>query len=250
MDGQLVFSPDMGFTGVTAFNYTVADVFGQTATLVATLSVLPSQPEAEITFADGSQFASVAEGIDAVIIGALNISGIEDGDEPLVMEVFEGDSRLPSQRFVIAGDKLQLSSGVDHEADGAIPLRIVASRNGLQAAAAEFEIEVRSTAADSPRTGVPDMPDFAQGPTLAYSTELSLLEQAGNDQFVFEAAEIESIEADWNNSEALDLAAQLPAPGNLDAVPQDAEGKPETVSDSHATPETQPPSGGDDFSNI
>jgi hypothetical protein len=188
LDGQLVFSPDVGFAGLTAFTYTIADVFGGSATLVAALRVSSGEEDdAAITFADGSQTATVAEGIDAAIIGALSFDGLDKADEAITISVFEGDSEEPSQRFLVAGDKLQLSGGVDRASEDTIPLRIVASVDGFEIAAGEFEIEVRSFGASAMQSPVafPFPPNGRL--VLAYSADSQLTARSVADQMMFDA---------------------------------------------------------------
>lgn len=240
LDGQLVFSPDAGFTGVTAFTYTIADAYGQSATLVATLGVYPSATEAGITFADGTQFTSVAEGVDSSIVGALNVDWARTSEGPVEIKIFEGESDTPSKRFSVSGDKLQLSGGVNTEAEDSIPLRIVASVDGVEVASGEFEIEVRSTGGGTAaaQAELPETFMFAQRPTLAYSAEFEPIEPMQSDQFFFEPL-IDDVDG---HSAGLDaIAAQTPGSATADAY------SPETKVDP-AQPAT--PSGGGDFTDI
>lgn len=161
IDKQLLFVPDADYSGVTSFRYTIADDFGQSATVHATLSVVPSGYAAhELLFADGTQWATVQAGMDAAIVGALALDHEILGQQPVV-QVFEGDSDVPSTRFAVTGDKLRVIEPLGHgddggrSEDGVIHLRIVASDGeGGNTIASTFEIDVRPT---------PPAPVFADG---------------------------------------------------------------------------------------
>ena len=144
IDKQLLFVPDADFSGVTAFRYTIADDLGQSATVLATLSVLPSgHAQPELLFADGTQWATVQEGMDAAIVGALALDHDVLGEQPVV-QVYENGSDVPSTRFAVAGDKLKVVEALGHGDDSVIHLRIEASDGqGGVAIASAFEIDVR-----------------------------------------------------------------------------------------------------------
>jgi hypothetical protein len=206
LDGQLVFSPDTGFSGVTAFTYTIADAFGETATLVATLSVAAGEDEAEIVFADGTQSARIAAGVDAAIIGALSFEGLSDGTDPFTVSVFEGDSEVPSERFVVSGDKLQLSGGVDRTLEDAISLRIVASVDGLAVATGAFDIEVQPAETGSFRSDTGGAIPTYWRPTLVYSSGADHAMRAGADQLTFDRLMAELANIDLSDDDLLEMS--------------------------------------------
>lgn len=143
LDGELVYVPDAGYSGITTFAYTVADRTGDEATLLATVSVRPNTGwPADIWFADGTQSAVVTEGIDSAILGALTL-GSFDLDAQFDFSVYEGAADVPSQRFMVVGDKLKTVAPLHSDDDGIIVLRVVASDDGEQIAATELSIEVR-----------------------------------------------------------------------------------------------------------
>lgn len=148
LDGEIVFVPDADYQGVATIAFRVADAGGAEASFLATLKVRDSAAQpVEIAFANGSQHASVAEGLDAAIVGALTVLGIDASDPPL-LSVYEGE--VPSERFTISGARLQARSPLD-ATDGTIVLRIVASEGEREIGSSEFAIEVRAAAAEVDR---------------------------------------------------------------------------------------------------
>ena len=159
LDKQLVFAPDADYSGITSFNYTIADNSGAAATVRATVSVLPAIFGAlDLTFADGTQWASVPEGIDAAILGALTIGGA-DWDHGGVVQVFENGSNKPSTRFAVIGDKLNVVGPLD-AADGySVELRVVVhDADGNEVITSSFDVDVR-------RHGGPDTIEDDQAST-------------------------------------------------------------------------------------
>ena len=144
LDKQLVFAPDAEYSGITSFAYTIADNSGEAATVRATLSVLPAIfGVPDLTFADGTQWASVPEGIDAAILGALTIGGAA-WDPDGVIQVFENGSDTPSTRFAVTGDKLKVVEPLDGAAGHSIDLRIVVrDGDGNEVISSAFEVDVR-----------------------------------------------------------------------------------------------------------
>ena len=143
LDKQLVFAPDADFNGIASFSYTVADAFGDEATVLATVSVLSAEIAApELAFADGTQWTSVPAGTSAAILGALILPARVSGGNPS-FEVFEGVSHLPSSRFAVAGNTLRMLQQPDQAGDGSIQLRIVATGDEGATVSTAFEIEMR-----------------------------------------------------------------------------------------------------------
>jgi hypothetical protein len=150
-DSQLLFVPDAGFTGLTAFRYTVADNEGGEATLVATVSVQPDPAPSEHTmsFADGTRSVSVPAGVSGAILGAIAYSKQELGSGAGIL-VFEDGATETSARFGIQNGMLRLTEPI--EPDGTnhvIHLSLVAaSDDGAEISRAEFDVEVIDVAAD------------------------------------------------------------------------------------------------------
>lgn len=165
-DGKLIFVPDAGFIGTTQFTLTIADPNGCERLLVATVNVKPSSDTpTEITFANGSQQASVVAGITATIVGALSLSGAQDVPLPDVL-VFEGGENSPSTRFAVSGGRLHLLQPLDTVLSGPIQLRLDAYDDAFVFASSELAVEILSSSAAS--TG-----NFVDGGALclAYDVE-------------------------------------------------------------------------------
>lgn len=146
-DGELVFVPDAGFIGTTQFTLTIADPDGRERVLVATVNVKPSSDSpTEITFANGSQQATVVAGMTSSIVGALSLSGNHDVPLPDVL-VFEGAEHAPSTRFAVSGGRLHLLQPLDTELTGPIQLRLDAYDDAFVFASSELEIEILSNSA-------------------------------------------------------------------------------------------------------
>ncbi len=245
-DGQFIFIPDASYTGVTTFTYTVADAAGEVAAYVATLCVNPQdETETSISFADGSHIASVSEGADAAIIGALDVEGLERDDGFVIMHVYEGLSDVPSLRFLVSGDTLHSAAPLDHAIDGTIPLRIVATDYTGALASSEFAIEVRPSHPIHAPAGTAPL-----RPTLVYSASMSLDEQTARDQFHFQpAAEASRPAGDWTEFDSLDDG--MPATG----VESDARQLHEPVASQHPPAVlgeqfTGPPADSSDFGDL
>jgi hypothetical protein len=156
LDGQLIFSPDDGYSGLTMITCTVADASGDEASFVATVNVRPtSDSPVEIAFVDGSNRTSVTSGLNASILGALTVIGIDVGEAP-ILQVYENGADDPSPRFVVTGDRLQLMSPLDHSTDGTVLLRIAASDGLRELGSSEFEIDVRPTGIMTPAHDITD----------------------------------------------------------------------------------------------
>ena len=143
-DGELVFIPDADYCGITTFTFTIADRTSEEATLLATLSVrgqIVEQPD--ISFADGTSTASVFEGVESTILGALVLAHPDSG-ENFMFKIFEGDTQVPSKRFAVIGDKLHATEPLDHAADGTIMLRVIAEDGEHQIGQSQIAVEVRA----------------------------------------------------------------------------------------------------------
>lgn len=139
-DGELIFSPDENFDGTTSFACGVTDANGAEASLRASVRVMKPQPF-EIAFSDGSVTRSITEGTSAAIIGTVAIPGVSLASLPL-FQVFEGESRIPSQRFTIAGDTLKSNEPLDHLADGIVQLRVVVDAGDNEIATGDLRVQV------------------------------------------------------------------------------------------------------------
>lgn len=145
-DGKLVFVPDAGFIGTTQFTLTIVDPNGCERLLVATVNVKPpSDPPAEITFANGSQQATVVAGMTSAIVGALSLSGAQGVPLPDVL-VFEGADNAPSTRFAVSGGRLHLLQPLDTVLSGSIQLRLDAYDDAFVFASSELAVEILSSA--------------------------------------------------------------------------------------------------------
>lgn len=182
LDGRLVFVPDAGFTGTTTFTCTVESETGMQSAHVSRVRVEPAASAREqITFANGSRQASVIEGTDAAIIGALSIS--ETGGVQLPdIRVYEQAAIAPSERFVVAGGRLQALQPLDRVADGVIHLRIDAYEDAFVFASSSFAIEVVSAALSGATSAAPSA--AAPQLSLAFSAPAHMRNAVG-DAFVF-----------------------------------------------------------------
>lgn len=159
-DGEFVFIPDADYCGITTFTFTVADRTNEEATLLATLSVRGQIVEhSDISFADGSSTASVFEGVESTILGALTLASPESGDN-FLFTIFEGDTQVPSTRFTVIGDKLHATERLDHAADGTIMLRVVAEDGENHIGPSQIAVEVRPIG-ESTLAGIADQFKFA-----------------------------------------------------------------------------------------
>lgn len=207
LDGQLVFVPDQGFVGTTRFVCTTAEPDGQQASVLFTVQVEANSATAneEITFTNGLRQASVPEGTEAAIIGALSIADYTQAQLPDV-RVYEQSSAAPSSRFVVSAGRLQAVQPLDHVTDGTIHLRIDAYEDSFVFASSEFSIEVLPAISPSLAAMTASAPRLA----LAYSADGSIEARDGaGDTFIFAAGRGDEQEtsADQHAADALDLLA-------------------------------------------
>lgn len=182
IDGQLVFVPDAGFTGTAAFTCTVESETGEQTTYVSRVRVeAATSGREQITFANGSRQASVVEGTDAAIIGALTIS--ETGGLQLPdIRVYEQAADAPSERFVVAGGRLKAVQPLDRSSEGVIHLRIDAYEDAFVFASSSFAIEIVPAArSDSSAAAIAAI---APQLSLAYSAP-GPEREASTDAFMF-----------------------------------------------------------------
>lgn len=225
LDSQFVFVPDVHYSGVTTFTYTIADDAGDEATIVATVSVQPAALiENQITFTNGSLSVGVVEGTDAAILGAVAFNGaFQRGG--LEFRVFEGETDAPSQRFAITGDKLRALERLDSAADSLIILRVGAYEGGSLIATSELTVEVHpegTTASAVASGGVVSRISAAAGLGLS-AVHFSADAASNGDQFHFmpevksgfETATVVAFRAPLEIGEAPEMA---PAAGKCDYV--------------------------------
>lgn len=225
LDSQFVFVPDVDYSGITTFTYTIADDAGDEATIVATVCVQPTAlVEKQITFSNGALSVGIVEGTDAAILGAVAVNGAFQGGE-LEFRVFEGDTDTPSQRFAITGDKLRTLERLDSAADSSIALRVGAYDDGSLVATSELTIEVHpegTSANDAVSSGVlsPISAAHGLGQSVAHSCVVSA---SSGDQFHFiaevkgglESSTVVAFRAPLEFSEATEM---VPAAGNSGCV--------------------------------
>lgn len=180
LDGQFVFVPDAGYAGVTTFPCTVEYAGGAQATLLTSVNVRQElTSEALATFADGSCATVVTEGLDAAILGALSISGMELSEIGR-LQVFEGGATTPSDRLAVLGDKLIALEPLSHAVDGTLHVRVVAVDAGHTFAVSELAVEVRPTGQSAEASAASIGPGIA-----SLSRQDLLLKQAALDRFEF-----------------------------------------------------------------
>ena len=225
LDGQLVFVPDAGYAGITTFTYTIADDFGDEATVVATVSVQRAADLPRlITFVDGSHVASVAEGMDTAILGALSVEGLAACDSQDI-RVFEGEDDIPSHRFAMSGDKLRVLEQLDHSTEETIHLKVVAYDNARVIAANELSIEVRPA---GPASATPTRLGGSGAETLSEQLARpasldALVDAAGRDEFHFKPDSTSRVQdfahgAPLDASEEVEAAEASAAGGHLEAA--------------------------------
>lgn len=143
LDGELVFAPDREFLGTTTFGCTVVNRQGTEATLIARVIVNPDLvPDAAVAFTDGSTRATLKEGSDGAILGALGVTGAETS-EALTFRVYEAGASTPSDRFLVSGGRLCAFKPLDPGQGDAISLRVVAYDGALEVASGNIEITTR-----------------------------------------------------------------------------------------------------------
>lgn len=187
LDSQFVFVPDVDYSGITTFTYTIADDAGDEATIVATVSVQATAlVENQITFSNGALSVGIVEGTDAAILGAVAFNGAFQGGE-LEFRVFEGETDAPSQRFAITGDKLRALERLDSATDSLIALRVGAFEGGNLIATSELTIEVHpeGTSANGRTPGGVSSPDSAAAGMGSSAAHFSAGAATNGDQFHF-----------------------------------------------------------------
>ena len=81
MDGQLVYTPNEGFSGEDSFTYVVSDGNGGTDTATVTITVNPGMPEPEV------QFSAAQYSVDEGIGDSMEVTLVRSGDLTSASEV-------------------------------------------------------------------------------------------------------------------------------------------------------------------
>lgn len=247
LDSQFVFVPDLRYSGITTFTYTIADDAGDEATVVATVSVQPTTlVDNHITFTNGALSASVVEGMDAAILGAISFNGEFHGGA-LEFRVFEGETDSPSPRFAITGDTLRALERLDSSAESTIILKVAAYEDGSLIATSELAIEVRPEGSHAgeaaPDTAVPGvgMPNPRRSEDAAVAASIG-------DQFHF----MDDMKSEFGTTTVLAFRAPVRIGEGLEADPAAAArgcGAGDLVAgnDEASNQDPAPPEGGDWF---
>ena len=180
-DDQFVFVPDAGYVGETHVVVGIEEGGGRIFERLASILV-QREPDSEsvVTFANGSQFATVVEGMEAAIVGALTIDGLKPNahDEVRIIETGSGSS---PERFSVVADKLLLKTALESATEDVVRLKVVVVEDDFEVAGNELEIRVQpAMQAATARNAIPL--DADARPRLVAENPASF------DQFHFRAA--------------------------------------------------------------
>lgn len=180
MDDQFVFVPDAGYIGETHLVVGIEEGDGRVVERMASILVRPGvESPGVVAFANGSQSATVVEGIEAAIVGALTIDGVrpKSHDEIRIVETGSGSS---PERFSVVSDKLLLNSALIRATDEVVRLKVVVVEDNFEVAGNELEITVQSTVQAA---------SAVEGGFAGASSRLSLVasDPTTPDQFSFRA---------------------------------------------------------------
>ncbi len=146
-DGQLVFSPNSGFTGIASFAHTSRCDDGSSIRSSTTVHVRADNDTPSVLLAN----TVVNENVSGAIIGAISIIDPDIGENQTIT--------VSDDRFVVAGSpesgyRLMLASDVslDRDDDDKIDLTLHVD-DGAMSASQDFTITVKSFSSEAPEAG-------------------------------------------------------------------------------------------------
>ena len=144
MDDQFVFVPDAGYIGETHLVVGIEEGDGRVVERMASILVRPGvESPGVVAFANGSQSATVVEGVEAAIVGALTIDGARPKAHDEVRIVERGSGNSP-EKFSVVSDKLLLNAAIMRTTDEVVRLKVVVVEDDFEVAGNELEITVQS----------------------------------------------------------------------------------------------------------